>query len=456
MIPKIKIESDTIVTSVNNSESFDLGVLSEMKILLVINDNFKLFSREDDSVIVEGNSYSFCKPVVVSGDGFQYYKVYKQHIKDFFNVTEPVLEEKFFGDEFEKSNSIFDREYYFMVVPETPDEDTILKTLVAHRNLYYIVNLTGSDSTGEILVNTATRLEDKKYGRNVRVLDKVNESFEIGDFDSVVSKLVRENFDNVESFVNMFHSGIHSKFVTFSETPSDGSFGFGEVGDEVTLKKNFFTTSSANQRYTKFFIPPVILDENFLGMTDYRMRFDLNGKVTLLYIATLLEAKEKEVAFNGRTLDKIIAVNSSEQMFFGITEELSKNTYRISTIGNEIYDGGTMIGKIAYIRTTERRYSELEGLVGVETADALCILQRRILKRLVKKYKDASTDNLNSIRVAYRRNMEKIVSEENLIKAIEIVSFGTDSDKRDIIKVVNKNTLYTETRGAEIVSENSI
>lgn len=445
MYPKIEIKSKKVpATGAADIEVTPLEINKKMKKILLIKDGFTFFTRKDDTVVANSQQKNLCKPIL-STDGYEDYKIYKKNIRDFFAFDDVDVKNDYLLD-FDEKVGNFDRDYYFIILPDVVDEDLLVKALSIERDFYYLVNLTG-ENLESYLAGVVKALEEKNL--KFRVLDKINSSFDDTAVSDTLAARINADFSNYNFFKRIYLKSLHDNMLTLDASYTDGDAIFGEIGSGFDLKKSYFAVTVSTSRYTKVFIPPVLYEE-CLVFKDFQHRFDMEGIVTLIYIADILEDSSKSQPVNGDQLKHIMAVNCSDDMAFNITESLASNVYRVSCLGNQKVSETENVGIIKFIRTCDRKSEELQGLVGVETADALEKVQYDTIVNLIKKYRSPNAENFQSIRISYVNTMRRIVEKEKIVKDIVVEKFKTHPEKRDVIQILNRNTLYTETKGATV------
>lgn len=451
MYPKISIKTKRVQGTGNTpTVQTPLEINSKMKKILLIKEGFKFFTRKDDKVVIDTEDKYLCKPILKS-DGYKEYKIYKKNIREFFNFDDIDVKNAYLGD-FEEKIGNFDRDYYFIMLPDVPDTDALVRALTIEKEFYYLVNLTG-DNLESYLTSVVKTLEDKNL--KFRVIDKITYTYDDAEVSTTLGAKIASDFSNHSYFKRIYLQSVHNQLMTLDTSYTDGDAIFGEINSGFTLKKSVFAVTTDTQRYKKFFIPPALYKE-ILVFKEFQHRFDMEGNVTLIYLADILEDSKKSEPVNGFQMPHIMEVNCSDELAFGITEELADNGYRISTIGNLKVSETESMGMLKFIRTCDKKYIELQGLVGVESADALERVQYDTIINLIKIYKSPSPDNFQSIKISYINSMRRLVEDEKIIKDIVIEKFQTHPEKRDVIQILHHNTLYTETKGATVTMEYEI
>ena len=166
MYPKIEINTKKVpAAAATDAVTTPLEINQKMKKILLIKDGFTFFTRKDDTVVVNSTQKNLCKPIL-STDGYEDYTIYKKNIRDFFNFDDVEVKNEYFLD-FDEKVGNFDRDYYFIILPDVVDEDLLVKALSIEKDFYYLVNLTGDNLESYLSGVLVRHPFDERDGREI-------------------------------------------------------------------------------------------------------------------------------------------------------------------------------------------------------------------------------------------------------------------------------------------------
>lgn len=448
-LPKLSVETKDVT---NNSVSVkvysdSMNVRGSMKVLFLIDSSTKFFHRKF-------SSSSFCK---TSGEVINtFYNIYDRSIEDFF--LSAVVNEDFFSN-----SGINQKEkYFFMKIPDPSidgavDWESVINELSVLEDIYYVVNLTNKDylTSFNYMVNT---LKKAPHKRDIMVIDKLpsfvpnylvaNEA----DETSLYSEFDKTDKD----FKTVYVPSVHNRFVN----PEPSTINFWEVGETkdgtVDCTLNFPVNPPSNKKIVRFFIPPVKLKKGIFNITDPGLvvsdnLIDLQGVIPMFFIGREFYFHDKQTPINQEILECITSVNSSDEIFFKISDYLTESNYRLSVLSNS--EGAC---RIKYARTMENIYAELEEVAAIETSDAINILIKNNLVALVKEFKTVNTDNLNVIQLSMVSFVNDLKDEKyNFVADISLSNVQIDEEFPDVIEGGTRIKLYSTTKDVSVVLEYS-